>query len=170
MCAREYLKFILFELRSCNSKRKWFISCNGSSCTIRTFFKWVSKVKVNSVYFVLNCFALWLTNKTGATFLTNEKSKPIATCTPVFSRPLRRLHEIASTSDWFDNWIKGFLTRLFCCYGNLLRHIDDCILLSNYWSFIGCVFTTAVFSLNIPESGLFADFVKRLKNGTGFHG
>ena len=28
----------------------------------------------------------------------------------------------------------------------------------------GRVFTTTVVSLNIPESGLFADFVKRLKN------
>ena len=34
----------------------------------------------------------------------------------------------------------------------------------------GRVFTTAVVSLNIPESGLFADFVKQLKNDTCFHG
>ena len=31
----------------------------------------------------------------------------------------------------------------------------------------GSVFTTAVFSLNIPDSGLFADFVKRFQC---FHG
>ena len=31
-------------------------------------------------------------------------------------------------------------------------------------------FTTAVVSLNIPESDLFADFVKRLENDTCFHG
>ena len=35
---------------------------------------------------------------------------------------------------------------------------------------IGRVFTTAFVSLNIPESGLFADFVKSLKNDTFFHG
>ena len=33
----------------------------------------------------------------------------------------------------------------------------------------GLVFTTAIVSLNIPEIGLFADFVKRLKNDTCFH-
>ena len=34
----------------------------------------------------------------------------------------------------------------------------------------GLVFTTAVVSLDIPGSGLFADFVKRLKNDTCSHG
>ena len=34
----------------------------------------------------------------------------------------------------------------------------------------GSVFTTAVALLNIPENGLFADFVQRLKNDTCFHG
>ena len=34
----------------------------------------------------------------------------------------------------------------------------------------GCVFTLAVVSLNIPENGLFTDFVERLKNDTCFHG
>lgn len=38
---------------------------------------------------------------------------------------------------------------------------------------IGCDFRTAVVWPNIPESGLFSDFVKRLNgnlNGTCFHG
>ena len=35
---------------------------------------------------------------------------------------------------------------------------------------MGNVFTRAIVWLNIPESGLFADFVKRLKNDTCFHG
>ena len=35
---------------------------------------------------------------------------------------------------------------------------------------VGHVFTTAFISLDIPENGLFADFVKRLKNDTCFHG
>ena len=35
---------------------------------------------------------------------------------------------------------------------------------------IGRVFKTAVVSLNIFKSGLFEDFVKRLKNDTSFHG
>lgn len=34
----------------------------------------------------------------------------------------------------------------------------------------GRVFMTAVVSLNVPESGLFADFVERLKNDTCFDG
>ena len=34
----------------------------------------------------------------------------------------------------------------------------------------GRVFTIAVVSLNIPENGLFTDFVQRLKNDTCFHG
>ena len=34
--------------------------------------------------------------------------------------------------------------------------------------FPGRVFTKAVVSLNIPGSGLFANFVKRLKNGSIF--
>ena len=34
----------------------------------------------------------------------------------------------------------------------------------------GRVFTIAVVSLNIPENGLFTDFVQRLQNGTCFHG
>lgn len=32
----------------------------------------------------------------------------------------------------------------------------------------GRVFMTAVVSLNVPESGLFADFVERLENDTCF--
>ena len=35
---------------------------------------------------------------------------------------------------------------------------------------VGRISTTAVASLNIPESGLFADFVKRFKYFTCFHG
>ena len=34
---------------------------------------------------------------------------------------------------------------------------------------IGCVFTTALVSLNIPEGVLFIDSVKRLKNDRCFH-
>lgn len=34
----------------------------------------------------------------------------------------------------------------------------------------GRVFMAAVVSLNVPESGLFADFVERLKNDTCFDG
>ena len=34
----------------------------------------------------------------------------------------------------------------------------------------GRVFTIAVVLLNIPENGLFSDFVQRLKNDTCFHG
>ena len=33
----------------------------------------------------------------------------------------------------------------------------------------GCVFTTALVSLNIPEGVLFIDSVKRLKNDRCFH-
>ena len=33
----------------------------------------------------------------------------------------------------------------------------------------GCVFTTTMASLNIPEGVLFTDFVKRLKNDRCFH-
>ena len=40
--------------------------------------------------------------------------------------------------------------------------------LENTIILFGCVLTTAVVSLNIPEIGLFADFAKRLKN-TCFH-
>ena len=34
----------------------------------------------------------------------------------------------------------------------------------------GRIFTIAVVSLNIPENGLFTDFVQRLKNDACFHG
>ena len=34
---------------------------------------------------------------------------------------------------------------------------------------IGCVYTAAAVLLNVPESGLFADFIKQLKNYTCFH-
>ena len=34
---------------------------------------------------------------------------------------------------------------------------------------VGCVFTTALVSLNIPEGVLFIDSVKRLKNFRCFH-
>jgi len=34
---------------------------------------------------------------------------------------------------------------------------------------IGCVFTSTIVSLNIPEGVLFTDFVKRLKNDWCFH-
>ena len=33
----------------------------------------------------------------------------------------------------------------------------------------GCVFTTTIVSLNIPEGVLFTEFVKRLKNDRCFH-
>ena len=33
----------------------------------------------------------------------------------------------------------------------------------------GCVFTSTIVSLNIPEGVLFTDFVKRLKNDWCFH-
>ena len=36
--------------------------------------------------------------------------------------------------------------------------------------FVGRVFATAVVSLNIPECGVFADFVTRPKNNMCFHG
>ena len=34
---------------------------------------------------------------------------------------------------------------------------------------VGCVFTSTIVSLNIPEGVLFTDFVKRLKNDWCFH-
>ena len=41
--------------------------------------------------------------------------------------------------------------------------------LSESANFNGCVFTTALVSLNIPEGVLFIDSVKRLKNDRCFH-
>ena len=32
--------------------------------------------------------------------------------------------------------IKSIYKWLFCCHGNLLRHINMCILFSNYWCFM----------------------------------
>ena len=61
---------------------------------------------------------------------------------------------------------------LFAC-SRFITKGNDCESNSNeelHFYGIGLVCTTAVVSLNIPESVLFADFVKRLKNDTCFHG
>ena len=44
-----------------------------------------------------------------------------------------------------------------------------CFTLRGHDTHIGCVFTTALVSLNIPEGVLFIDSVKLLKNDRCFH-
>ena len=54
----------------------------------------------------------------------------------------------------------------YLALGELDRAAKVC---TSYQSFIGCVFTSTIVSLNIPEGVLFTDFVKRLKNDWCFH-
>ena len=58
----------------------------------------------------------------------------------------------------------------FVCFSSLQLCSNDNGDPGNEEVFIGRVFTIAVVSLNIPESGLFADFVKRLNKECVFKG
>ena len=64
----------------------------------------------------------------------------------------------------------GRVPCFFFCFSSLQLCSNDNGDPGNEDVFIGRVFMTAVVSLNIPESGLFADFVKQLKNDTCFQG
>jgi len=54
-------------------------------------------------------------------------------------------------------------------YDSQLSQLQNYCALNTRRSYSGCVFTMPVVSLNIPESVIITDYVKRIKNHRCFH-
>ena len=74
-------------------------------------------------YGVLLCSVIGQQNSRHFFNQWKANTKPIATCTRAFSRALRRLHVIASNSDWLMALFWPVVIGLSNCFGSLfLRH------------------------------------------------